>query len=291
MDPFENGGYPAFYESTDRLSLEGQNRFNWALRLRLLGLVIATIGSGVILAYGLISVGAWLAIGGFLLAILIEAWLAVDKPDRSWYEGRAAAESAKTLTWRYAVRGESFNTDENIDSSFRAQIGNLLQDLRDLDLPSSVLADSQITDDMREVRSKPFESRKEIYREGRIETQRKWYSDKASFNRTRARRWSITVFSIEGLGVIGGLFLLTGILPIDFISLAAIIAAAITAWTQARQYKTLAVAYGVTAQELASVKNELDGIVQESDWPYFVGQAEEAISREHTLWRASRGVR
>ena len=67
--------------------------------------------------------------------------------------------------------------------------------------------------------------------------------------------------------------------------------AAMTAWLQTKQHRTLATAYTVTALELASVRSRIVHQASEEDWATFVSDAEEAFSREHTLWKASRGVR
>ena len=42
------------------------------------------------------------------------------------------------------------------------------------------------------------------------------------------------------------------------------------------------------SQELAAISGQVDWAATEPEWAHFVDQAEEAISREHTLWRASR---
>ena len=62
------------------------------------------------------------------------------------------------------------------------------------------------------------------------------------------------------------------------------------AWIEAKQHRNLATAYGIASQELASIETELPTKNSEEGWAAFVGQAEEAISREHTLWRASLGL-
>ncbi|WP_309105219.1 DUF4231 domain-containing protein [Microbacterium sp.] len=290
-DPLYGGGYPAFYESADAASLTGQNQYLLAMRVRLGGLVLGTIGGSVFVSTGFVALGGWMALGGFLVALVAEIWNAVQKPDRAWYEGRAAAESAKTLAWRYAVKGESFEDGTDANRELVARVTELLDDLKDVDLPSSSKTTDQVTAKMREIRSASFEERRSAYREGRIEDQRSWYAKKADWNRKAAHGWTLLLFVFELLGVVGGVLLITGTLTVDLLGLFAALAAAVTAWTQAKQFKTLATAYGVTAQELSGVKNELDEVKDEAEWAQFVGQAEEAISREHTLWRASRGVR
>ena len=49
----------------------------------------------------------------------------------------------------------------------------------------------------------------------------------------------------------------------------------------------LASAYEVASQELAVIGAHGDWASDEPAWAHFVDQAEEAISREHTTWRAS----
>lgn len=290
-DPLYSGGYPAFYESADAASLSGQNHYLLAMRVRLGGLVIGTIGGSVFVSGGAVGLGGWMALGGFLVALIAEIWNAVEKPDRAWYEGRAAAESAKTLAWRYVVKGESFEDGTDADRELVSRVNELLHDLNDVDLPSSSVTTDQVTPKMREIRGGTFEERRSAYREGRVEDQRSWYAKKADSNRKASRVWTLLLLTFECLGLIGGVLLITGAVAVDLLGLFAALAATVTAWTQTKQFKTLATAYGVTAQELSGVKNELDGVKSEADWAHFVGQAEEAISREHTLWRASRGVR
>jgi hypothetical protein len=43
-------------------------------------------------------------------AVIVEIWLLTDRPEQAWYDGRALAESAKTLAWRFAVGSAPFDT-------------------------------------------------------------------------------------------------------------------------------------------------------------------------------------
>jgi hypothetical protein len=290
-DPFEKAGYPALYEAADSASLAAQRGFLIALRLRLGGLLTAAMGAAIFLALEMPGAGGWVAVVGFLLSLMAEVYVLAWKPDRRWYEGRAAAESAKTLAWRYAVAGESFPVGTpDPDLLFVRELRTITRDLRDVDLAGSAAAGEQITPQMRAIRSLSFEERRTRYLDGRIEEQRQWYDKKAKWNRTRQHLWTVLVLVFEGLGLLGGILTLTAELSIDVLGVMAAIAATITAWVQAKQHSNLATAYGITAQELASARTEGQATA-ETDWPNFVGQAEEAVSREHTLWRATRGIR
>lgn len=90
--------------------------------------------------------------------------------------------------------------------------------------------------------------------------------------------------------LIGGGVKAVGWIDVDLLGIFAAAAAAATAWMQAKQHRNLATAYGVTSQELAAIASELEALSDESAWADFVTEAEDAISREHTLWRASLGV-
>ena len=47
----------------------------------------------------------------FFLGLILQLDRLVNRPERTWYEGRAVAKSGKTLGWRYAVGGEPFRVD------------------------------------------------------------------------------------------------------------------------------------------------------------------------------------
>jgi hypothetical protein len=59
-------------------------------------------------------------------------------------------------------------------------------------------------------------------------------------------------------------------------------------WLQTKQHSNLIESYSVAAQELAAIKAQISPQDTEEAWARFVKEAEEAISREHILWKASR---
>lgn len=291
-DPLYDDGYPALHDAANLASLRGQKHFLWALRVRLGALVGSALGGAAFIGSDLNWVGGLIAVSGFVIALGCDAYTGIEKPERQWYEGRAAAESAKTLAWRYAVRGESFDglNDSEADRAFAARIRELLQDLGELELAGSTADAEQISVQMRDIRARSFEDRRDIYCDGRIEDQRSWYSDKSAINAGHRKKWLLAASVTQIIGVLTGLLIVADIISFDSIGLLAAVAATMTSWSQAKQFSNLATAYGITAQELATIKSEIAS-VPEPEWSDYVGQAEEAISREHTLWRASRGVK
>jgi len=284
--------FPALFRSADRESLRAQRSYLRSLRVRLGALLVAAFGGALTLTTAAgFQIGGGLAFLAFACALGAELFLATTSPLATWYEGRAAAESAKTLAWRYMVRGEPFEVDEpDVDKQFLAQTHSLLQDLQSLSLGTGEPDAHQITDRMRQIRALDFEERRQIYLVDRIADQQRWYSEKARWNDRRARSWVLVSIVLEIAGLIGGALKAFGWINFDLLGFLAAAAGCVMAWIEAKQHRNLATAYGIASQELASIATELPMVSSEERWAALVGQAEEAISREHTLWRASRGL-
>ncbi|WP_158090407.1 DUF4231 domain-containing protein [Mycobacterium sp. IEC1808] len=283
--------FPALQRSASQQAARAQRSFLLWSKIRLGGIVLAAVGGAIGWKAGHLHVGGIIAVVAFGGALGAELLMAIQRPDRIWYEGRAAAESAKTLGWRYMMRGESFESDvTDVDARFLAEIADLLRDLGDLPVHVSSGSDCQISAKMRHVRTLPFEDRRSIYLSQRIQKQECWYAMKAAWNAKRADFWVVTTVALEFLGLFGGIVKAVGWVDVDLLGIFAAAAAGTTAWLQAKQHQNLATAYALTSQELAAVASELEA-VDETNWAQFVTHAEEAISREHTLWRSSRGVR
>ena len=282
---------PALFQSADQSSLQGQRRFLQATRFRLVMLVIAASSSLVAFGEPGSDIVGWGAAAAFALALIAEISILVMRPERVWHEGRSAAESAKTLTWRYAVGGNPFSIEEldsrQADQLLLFRMKEILRDLKNLEL-GAALGQEQITDRMRALRSKPLEERRQTYGIGRVEDQRIWYANSAARDEGRARLWMTSMIALEIVGVTLGVLRATGTLRIDLLGIAATMAGAIAAWMQVKQHQTQARAYFIATQELAAIRSELSSQETESEWAAFVDSAEEAISREHVLWRASR---
>lgn len=90
-------------------------------------------------------------------------------------------------------------------------------------------------------------------------------------------------------GVIGAVVKAFAIVDVDLLGALSAAAAGLTAWGQARQYRNNSRAYSIAYHELASIRSEVESI-DETEWARYVEEAESAVSREHTLWRASKGI-
>lgn len=283
--------FPAIYRAADHNSLAGQRRFLRATRIRLTLLVVAGLFGILKWRVGesdLAGIGAACAFGG---AIFTELYLLRSRPDRLWYDGRAAAESTKTLTWRYLVGGAPFTISQHDEDAKEDRLMNrferIAHELQGVELIPVAGPGDQITATMRAVRALPFLARQRLYRKYRIEDQRDWYARRARWNERRGLGWSIGLTLIETGGMIAAILKATGAFDVDLIGLAAALAGAATAWLHVKQHQTLASAYAVASHELADISSRIDRSRTEEEWSQFVDQAEEAISREHTMWRAS----
>lgn len=296
MSRLPDAELPPLYHAADRSSGVAQKWFLDATRVRLLGLVGAATFGLFTWRHGT-SPTDWagvLAACCFINVLVVEGYLLKFKPERTWYEGRAAAESVKTLSWRYAVGGEPFTIgtrpENETEDLFLKQLDGVLEVLKDLDLVAPTSSGQQISKTMRDVRTLPLADRKTIYEQDRVEDQQTWYARKAAWNKTRAGRWTGAMLLVEGTGIVAAMLKAVGTIEGDLLLFAGAIVATMTAWLQTKQHRTLATAYGVTALELASVRSKISHQTNEGDWAKFVDDAEEAFSREHTLWKASRGV-
>jgi hypothetical protein len=297
---------PATYQGATQNSVAAQGRF---LRRSAVGLIMVVLAAGaggfvgfIYIPHTSVDVMGIGAAAAFCTALVARISLLTDRPHKTWYGGRAAAESAKTLAWRYAVGGAPFQIDQKPDEVGLAFARRLEDILTDLDAESLVPhsgIEGQITPRMRELRAKSLGERKEAYRVGRIADQLLWYSRKAKWNKERAQRWNVGLMFLEILGLVGAIVAATGLFTKEVFGdtgvvigslvgwIGAIVAAG-AAWLQTKQHSNLAQAYSVAALELSAINDLIPLQRTEEDWARFVSESEDAISREHTLWRASR---
>jgi hypothetical protein len=282
---------PGLFEAADAASLEGQRRYVTAIRFSLILAVVAA-ATGVV-SWTVGTRGIDLAAFGTALALIgisgTELYVSTVRPADQWYDGRAFAESAKSLAWRYSVGGIPFAKEDDEDAvrrRFGAQMSKLLEDV-----PKTSVKPSQrpvVTERMAALRASDLSVRKAVYLESRIEDQQSWYARKAEQNGRLAGRWRIALLVIEALGIIAALVKAFGVVHVDLAGIVAAIIAAGTAWASLRQFSTLARAYTFAAHELAIARDRLTLANVEEIWAAEVADSEEAVSREHTMWRASR---
>lgn len=285
--------FPDFYTAADATSVQGQGRYVLATRVQLGALVVAALFGLFVLRVD--GRGAdWagvVAAMAFVWAALVRSYLWQAHPERDWYAGRAAAESTKTLAWRFSVAADPFPvgvSDSEATDVFLARLRDIRQKLRSVVVVPPPQPNGEVTAVMLEARAAPLTRRQDVYLVQRVESQRNWYSKKARCNQRRSRQWALMMLLLELCGAGGAILKAAAVIDVDVLGLAGAMVAALAAWSEMRQYNNLASAYSVAANELSDVLERGRRVGDEGDWSTFVANAEEAISREHTMWVASR---
>jgi len=284
---------PGLFQAADQAAVAAQRQYLRATGLRLFLLAAAAASGAASLRFGdpPFDAAAMVTVLALVGAALLEIWLLVEKPEQTWYDGRALAESAKTIAWRYAVAGAPFRKGAGEPANERTAIAELNKLLHDAPAtriePSTVSAISQA---MRDLRAGGLAERRRAYLESRIADQQQWYTQKARWNQRRANRWRIGILAAEFLAVMAALLRALGVVQLDLAGIAATMVAAGAAWLAVKQHESLGRAYSFAANELSIIATRLQSTEDEDAWADEVGDAEEAISREHTMWRASRST-
>jgi hypothetical protein len=288
----EESDYPALYNAADHASLVAQSYYFNALRIYLILLVGAALVS---FRWPTDVYGAITSAALFLITLGILVWLKVQKPEDTWYNGRAVAESVKTRTWRWMMKAEPYNKDISEDQAQR----ELLSDLKAILDQNRSLSSSlewhpdlgeAISEKMLSIRMLPWQERLSIYKTDRIDNQSTWYSKKSQFNKRRARQWFTVSILFHSVAVLMLLFRIkepATSLPIEAVAAAA---SAVLTWVQARKYSELNSSYALAAHEIVLIKGEAVAIHDESHLSEFVINSESAFSREHTQWTARKSV-
>lgn len=280
---------PGVHDAADQASGKGQKTYLVLSAVRLISLLVAAIAGAIAIIASQGEWLGWVVLIAFFIAGVSELALITVQPERAWYAGRAIAESTKTLAWRYAVGGQPFPPtlqDDQAESLLRKRISQVLDKGKDrLDLSSKPLV---VTPSMKQLRAANFEARRDAYLQLRTRDQRKWYSDKAKSNAAWATGGRYVLLVGEFGAVVAAALALHADRIVDFAGIIAALIASGAAWLAIKQHSQLTSAYRVAAVELALQEETLGSVIEEK-WPQAVADAEEAISREHTMWLASRG--
>jgi SMODS and SLOG-associating 2TM effector domain 3/SMODS and SLOG-associating 2TM effector domain 1 len=275
---------PAILASADQSSFRSQKWF-LVLTATSLGLVAVAASMGAVDQ----TWAGWVGAAAFLGAFVLGSLAITQNLERTWYDGRAVAESAKSLAWLYAVRGGPFgDTGTDAEQSYQRRLRSVREELLALDfaLPHSGV---EITPSMRALREAPLATRRESYTRYRILDQIGYYKRRSADHIRQARRFRIATAAAQAVGLTGAILKALALTSVDLLGVGAACAAALTAWLQTRDHVTLARAYEITAQDLDQVMRDGPPRDDEDAWRDYVADAESAMSREHVMWIARRG--
>lgn len=299
-----SGDYPALYLAASEAAKRGQTIHK---RLSLGEILMTTLGLTIALLTGLIfgyvitdpgsAVVRNLIVGTvtalvFLTALVLKFINRSSGFDTDWYSGRALAETVKGLAWRYMMRVEPYAAaDHSVDRRLRLDLAGLLR--RQAGFRQAVdrlpVLPQQISPRMRAVRTLPLPDRRDLYLTGRVLDQARWYQRRgASASRWSGRwYWLSVATQLAGAGVAIWVAA-TGADLLRVIAIAGAVALAMAAWSQLNRYDELSRSYGVALQELLLIAAVGEQVSTEGELAELVGDAEEAIGREHRLWMARR---
>jgi hypothetical protein len=299
--------FPALYQAADAASTRAQKTYLMLFRCTLLLLV-----SGALLGSVSVKSSGWYHASSIIAAVLLglsfvlSATLQILSPEKTWFGGRAVAESIKSITWRYMVGGEPYGVELETrvaDAKFADELRSILQERRSLAWRYADPADApQITPEMQSKRREPAETRLSLYVRERVQDQRRWYGAKgAEAERLHLKWFWISIVSQATALTSAILMVSVTDAPINPTGALSAVAASGMAWLQMKRYQDLAQAYALAAHELGLIEIQAEHVRTliraqalqvhaEAQLASFVANAENAISREHTMWVARKDV-
>lgn len=284
----ETAMLPDLWRAADQRSGRGQRRTRVLVAGRISGAVLAAAGGAISLGDAGSQITPWIIAAGFTLAAVCELLGLTLRPEAAWYDCRALAESVKSASWRYAVGSDPFPCSMDGDEAARLYVrrcSESIDGLRRVDRAGWPRA--AVTTQMQELRASAFEVRRRAYISSRTEVQRAWYSRKASWNRHWALGLRCALLAGEGAAVVWAVTRISTGWPSDVAGLMGALIAAGAAWLGFRQYDDRSAAYALADRELQRQLDELPH-ASEVRWSKVAAAAEEAISREHSMWVSSR---
>jgi len=292
---FDRGSFPQIYRSADDASLSGQRWYiAWVtinLSLLFLGAVAGSITFSNLHHRQTVQIVAAIV---FFVALGTTILLAVRRWERIWYSGRAVAESAKSLTWKFVCGADPFPLELDSNEAvarFTDALQELLKENKHL---ASVLSSrddggEQITGFMTGIRGSATGVRRDVYLSQRVNEQREWYANESRKNHSRRKIWlTILVLFQATAGAAAIILAIFPLFPWRGAAVFGTLASATVAWGQMKRYQELAQAYGLAAQELSLNAARGAYVATDEDLARFVNDAETAISREHSMWVARR---
>ena len=292
----ELNDYPALFRAANTASVRAQAAHFFVLKMEMylliIGALLGTLAGAQFM--GSLSKPAFV---GSVLALLIGLCISLVARQRNyeqqWFNGRAIAETVKSLAWRYMTRAPPLQqpTLKEADAGLGAAIVDLLQDWKDrLSLAPEEGGSAQRTPKMRDIREKSVAARLDAYRAGRLSEQQQWYSRRArEHDRSESRWYALATLAQMAALATAVLAVAVDDLPVRPIGVVATIASAAFAWSKAKRFRELSSAYSMAAQELAIAESESEHVASDEELANLVQEVEERISREHKTWRARAG--
>ena len=290
-----NDHYPGLYRCADSASLNAQRTYLCLNKLYLGSLVVGSaVGATATLGMSVWNMWSFTIMAIILVLGLLILWIMrARSDDKIWFDGRAIAESVKTASWRFMMKVPPYQEDNKVEELFISQLKEIREARPHMGKCLAAVQDSggsSITDFMREKRTATLEDRKKFYVNDRLADQRSWYARRAKQNATSSIRWFWIVAGLQITAIVLAIIQAKG-LNINIVPVITTSVAAFAAWGQMKRYDELAQSYYLAAQELEDLESLACSQTTVEEFTQLVEQAENSISREHTMWCARRDVR
>jgi len=290
-----NDHYPGLYRCADSASLNAQRTYLCLNKLYLGSLVVGSaVGATATLGMSVWNMWSFTIMAIILVLGLLILWIMrARSDDKIWFDGRAIAESVKTASWRFMMKVPPYQEDNKVEELFISQLKEIREARPHMGKCLAAVQDSggsSITDFMREKRTATLEDRKKFYVNDRLADQRSWYARRAKQNATSSIRWFWVVAGLQITAIVLAIIQAKG-LNINIVPVITTSVAAFAAWGQMKRYDELAQSYYLAAQELEDLESLACSQTTVEEFTQLVEQAENSISREHTMWCARRDVR
>lgn len=228
-----------------------------------------------------------------IFSTLLNLFILFFRPEKNWYEGRAIAESVKTLTWKFITGTTPFEINLDNEKSqllFNENLKKIIGQRKDFYvlIGKKYPNENMISEEMISIRNSSFEERKKMYLDARVQDQINWYSKKSTENGKYKTTTFIIMIGFQILGIIFFILELNDKMLFSFTSISIALTSILLTWLQLKRFQELTESYAITAMELKFIKDKSKFIFNDNDLDKYVDDTESAISREHTLWLARR---
>jgi hypothetical protein len=230
----------------------------------------------------------------FVIALGFLGWELFESGSKKleipWYDARAAAESIKTIYWRYIMQADSFGSAMSRDDSEQRllqRVHSVLTGLGKTPAPTRILIDKDVLDWAWEVRNADLLRRMEIYYHGRLQDQARWYAAKSQLLGKYAKQASIIAIA-AALIAFASAAVSFWIEPVGGLSeISFELCVVVFGYAKIRNFRRDSRVYEFTKQEIEIAAQQINEQLTPYEWAQVIDEIEEVFSREHVTWQAS----
>jgi hypothetical protein len=222
--------------------------------------------------------------------LAMNVWLRYGAYDDTWFRCRALAENIKSAMWYFIMLPAPQRVES--EREFLRQVEEMQERLPGISKQLSLhrIDGPIVTDWMRDIQALSTAEKLAAYRAERVQNQIAWYQSKAASNARRERQWQAAIFILEFLALVYAGFYAWKLWQFNAVGGVAGISAAFVAWMQTKRHSDLANSYAVAEEDLRRIAAKREHAASDLEIARFVREVETAVSREHSMWLARRGI-